>query len=346
MKNKAIVISGVKQLSVEELPMPEISSNEVLYEVHATSLCTVEQRSYLGAKAFGYPLLGGHENSGVVVAVGSDVREYKVGDRITATYGYCGKCVSCKAGRGPACLNGRTAKKRVYFNGIIIGGSLASYLAVPAIQCCKLPENADFEKFALTEPLACCIHSIDKGKVEFGDAVVVIGAGIMGMLHVMLAKMKGAFVIVSEIDEKRREKALSLGANIAINPAVENAVEVVKSHTDGLGADVVVNAIGSPKIWPDAMGMLAPYGRLLAYSSQDYKEEVGVDMDKLHSKEYEYIGTVSPSMESNLRASKMIAKNLIDVKALVDAVYTFDEAEKAFEHAATPNTYRVIIKMK
>ena len=94
------------------------------------------------------------------------------------------------------------------------------------------------------------------------------------------------------------------------------------------------------------MGMLAPYGRLLAYSSQDYKEEVGVDMDKLHSKEYEYIGTVSPSMESNLRASKMIAKNLIDVKALVDAVYTFDEAEKAFEHAATPNTYRVIIKMK
>ena len=146
MKNKAIVISGVKQLSVEELPMPEISSNEVLYEVHATSLCTVEQRSYLGAKAFGYPLLGGHENSGVVVAVGSDVREYKVGDRITATYGYCGECVYCKTGRGTACLNGRKAKKRVDFNGIIIGGSLASYLAVPAIQCCKLPEDADFEK--------------------------------------------------------------------------------------------------------------------------------------------------------------------------------------------------------
>lgn len=165
------------------------------------------------------------------------------------------------------------------------------------------------------------------------------------MLHVILAKMRGAYVIVSEMDEKRAQKALAMGADKVINPANEDAVSKVKEYSNGIGADVVVNAIASPKIWNDAIAMLAPYGRLLAYSSQDSKELIGVDMDKLHSKEYEFIGTVSPSMASNLKATKLIEQGLIDMEQLIDGRYDMENCKEAFEKASTPNTYRVIIKM-
>ncbi len=342
-ENKAIVVTAVKTLEIQDLEMPKIGPNEVLYEVHSCSLCTVEQRVYSGAKNFGFPLLGGHENAGVVIAVGDDVREYKVGDKVIATLGYCGECEYCKTGKGSSCKNSMKAKKRVNFPGPIIGGGLAKYLAVPSWQLCKIPDNANFDHFALTEPLACCVHSIEKARVEFGDVVVVIGAGIMGMLHVRLAKLRGAYVIVSEVDQARRLKATEMGADVTVDPSTEDAVARIKELTNNKGADVVINAIATPKIWPDAIGMLAPYGRLVAYSSQDSKEPVGVDMDKLHSKEYEIIGTVSPTMESNLRATKLIALGMVDMEALIDSRYESADCTKAFDRASSPNTYRCII---
>ncbi len=345
MENKALVLTDIKTLESQVLPMPKVGPNEVLYEIKAVSLCTVEQRVYSGAKNFGFPLLGGHENAGVVIEVGEDVREFKVGDNVVATYGYCGQCEYCKTGRGTRCTNGRKSKNRVEFPGPIIGGGLAKYLAVPAWQLCKIPADADYNSFALTEPLACCIHSIDKARVEFGDTVVVIGAGIMGMLHVKLAKLRGAYVVVSEPDAKRREFAIKCGADFVVDPINQDAIEEIKKLTNGIGADVVINAIASSKIWADAIAMLAPYGRILAYSSQDEKVPVPIDMGAIHDKEYEIIGTVSPTMESNLRATKLIAKGILSVDDLIEGTFSYDNAVKAFDMASSPNTYRCIINM-
>ena len=342
---KAIVLKGVEDLVIEELEKPVISAHEVLYEVHAASLCTVEQRVYKGKKNFGYPFLGGHENAGIVVAVGEEVQDIKVGDHVVATFNYCGECEYCKTGRGTKCKHSMKTKKRVDFEGTIIGGGLAQYLAVPAQQVCKVQKGVDFEKYALTEPLACCIHSIDKAKIKFGDNVVIIGAGIMGLLHAKLAQLRGARVIVSEMDPERRKKALKLGAHDVIDPSSEDAIEKVKELTNGVGADVVVNAIAVASIWNDAIDMLAPYGRLIAYSSQDTPDLIPISFDRLHSKEYEFIGTVSPTMESNLRATKLIAQGIIDTSKYIDSVYPMNMAKQAFERASEPNTYRVVIKM-
>lgn len=342
-KNNAIVISAVNQIEIRELDLPKIGSNDVLYQVKSCSLCTVEQRVYSGAKNFGYPLLGGHENAGTVIAIGEDVKEFKIGDNVVATYGYCGQCEFCKIGQGTKCTNAMKSKPRVKFEGPIIGGGLAKYLAVPAWQLCKIPNNANFDHFSLTEPLACCVHSINKAKIEFGDTVVIIGAGVMGLFHAILAKMKGAYVIISETDNSRCEKALTLGIDRVINPSEVSLIDTIMEITNKKGADVVINAISSPKIWPDALAILAPYGRLIAYSSQDSNEPIGINMDKLHNKEYQIIGTVSPTMASNLQATKLISRGLINIESFIDSRFTSDQAKPAFDRASATHTYRVII---
>lgn len=345
-KTKAAVVTDVKTVEFQEFDLPEVGPHEVIYKLKSVALCTVEQRAFSGAKFFGFPFLGGHETSGVIVEVGSDVLDFKVGDHVVSTFNYCGHCENCKRGRGTQCKYGLKAKKRIpTFPGTIIGGGLSEYLCVQAQQIVKVDDNVPFDHIALTEPLACCIHSIEKAKIEFGDTVVVIGAGIMGLLQAHLARLQGARVIVSDPDEARRAKASELGAHITINPMEDNLVEKVKELTDGVGAAVVVNTIPLTSIWQDAMDILAPYGRLLAYSSQDKPEPVEISFEKLHNKEYEYIGTVSPTMESNLKATKMISQGLIDMEQFIDSRYSHADTQKAFERAITPNTYRVIINL-
>ncbi len=342
-KMKVSVITDVKTIEVQEFPIPEILPHEVLYQIKSFALCTVEQRAYAGLRKFPYPFVGGHENAGVVVKVGEAVTEFDVGDKVIATFGYCGSCDFCKQGLGTQCANSRKNRKRFDFEGMIVGGAMSPYLAVPSHQLSKLEPDADLKLSALSEPLACCIHSTQKAKIKFGDTVVIIGAGIMGYLHMKLALMQGARVIISEVDEARIEKVKNAGAHYVFNPAKDNVVEKVKSLTKGYGAAAVINTIANPVVWGDAQAMLAPFGRLIAYSSQDNSDPVGISFGQLHSKEYEYIGTVSPTYEANMRASKMINFGLINMEEVVDSYYNIEDAKDAFERAIIPNTYRVVI---
>lgn len=343
-KMRTIVIDEPGKVSIREVDKPVAGPYEVLIKIQSCSLCTVEQRSFLGKKSFGYPFAGGHENSGVVVETGELVNGFKVGDKVVATFQYCGYCEFCRTGRGTQCQNLRKSRKRFNFEGTIVGGAFAQYLAVPQWQVLKLEDSADLDHTALVEPLACVIHSMEKTKIKFGDTVVVIGSGIMGYLHMKLARMSGARVIVSEVDDFRRDKAHKAGANYVVNPAKENAVEFVKQLTNGVGADVVINTIATPKVWDSAIEMLAPYGRLIGYSSQESNDPVGISFGQLHSKEYEFIGTVSPTAESNMRAAKLITYGLINMEEVIDSRYPFEQAELAIKRACEPNTYRVIIK--
>ncbi len=343
-KMKLAAITDVGSIEIQEYDIPQIGDREVLYKLKSVSLCTVEQRSFSGAKNFGFPLLGGHETSGVVVAVGSEVKEFKVGDHVISTLNYCGECDYCKLGMGTQCINKYKDKKRVPdFPGGIIGGGLSQYLAVQTQQLVKVSKTVDFDHIALTEPLACCVHSVEKANIKFGDTVVIIGAGIMGLLQAKLSLMQGARVIISDLDAARRQKALNMGVHVALDPAQEDAVQRVKELTEDQGAEVVINTIPITSIWQDAINMLAPFGRLMAYSSQDKPEPVAISFEQLHNKEYEFIGTVSPSIADNVRASRLISHGLIDMEYFIDSRYDFEDAQEAFERAIVPNTYRVII---
>ena len=216
-KMKAAAVMAVHDVQIIEVEKPVVEPYEVLIRAVATSLCTVEQRAYLGIRNFGFPFIGGHESAGIVEEVGAYVQGVEVGDHVAPTFNYCYECDFCKKGQGTQCQNvhGKKAKKRVP-EGSVIGGSMADYIVVPATQVCKLDPKLPFEKGALTEPLACCVHSVEKARIDFADTVVIIGAGIMGILQTKLCKLRGARVVVSEVDEKRRQLALESGADLVV----------------------------------------------------------------------------------------------------------------------------------
>lgn len=342
-KAKALVIKQKDVLAYEEISIPKLKPYEVLFKTSACSLCTVDQRVLKGKRNYGYPFLGGHECSGTIVAIGEGVVEVKENDKAIFTSGYCNQCSLDRSNKGTQCLNKKKMPQRVTFEGSMLGGGLSEYLVIPAWQIIKMPDDVNMYHAALTEPLACCVHSLQKARVQLADTVVIIGLGIMGYFHMKLAQLRGARVIVSEMDEQRKEKARQQGAIYVIDPTKENAIEKVKELTNGAGADVVINTIPTASIWQEAISMLAPYGKLIAYSSQDSKDPIGVDFGYVHSKEIEIIGTLNPTLEDNEIATKLIRYQMIDMEEVIDAVYPFEQGEEAFEKACDPKTYRVII---
>lgn len=345
-KMRAIAVTAVDKVEIIECDKPTISAYELLVRIKATSLCTVEQRTFRGVKKFGFPFVGGHEGYGEVAAVGDRVENFKVGDKVVFNMLYCGQCDACKSGNSTQCENLRYLTPPLDIEGAVLGGALAEYVRVSYVCAHKVLGDVKPEYAALTEPVSCCLHSVNKAKIRMGDTAVVIGGGIMGMCQIQLCKLRGARVILSEPMAERREKSLAVGADLVVDPLAEDPVEFVKNAIDGRGAEVVINTTPITAVWQQAMDMLAPKGRLLAYSSQHPDVPVPISFGRLHSKEYELIGTVNPGAEDFVQAVRLIRYGMLNMDALIECTYDFEDAQEAFEKASQPNTYRVVIRQK
>lgn len=345
-KTRALVIKEVGKLEYREYDIPEINEYEVLLKVKDVALCTLDRRVYLGTRKRDLPFIGGHEVCGTVVKTGKNVAELKAGDKAIFTSAYCNECDYCRTGRGTLCRHkyGACSTRIEMDEGTYLGGGLCQYLRIPASQLVRIPENVDSRYACLTEPLACCVHSIKKARIKFCETVLIIGFGIMGYFHLHLAKMQGARVIVSETDQERLQKAKENGAYAVINPKKQDLKVFIYSITDNQGADVIFNTIPASSMWKQAIEILAPYGRVIAYSSQDSKESIGVDFGDIHSREIEIIGTINPNIEDNLVAVRLISYGMINMADVIDAVYPFEQGQEAFDKANEPGMYRVIIE--
>lgn len=239
---KTAAVTGPKTCEILELTTPDLGRGEVLVKVHAVALCTLEQRIFRGEVKMPLPCTGGHEVAGEIAALGPGVNTklWAKGQRVAVRLLYnCGECYYCRTGRTNMC---ERAQKKPVREGLLPGpGGLCDYIVADAASLFKIPDTLSYEEACLTEPLACCVHSVGRANIQLGEDVVIIGGGIMGQYHVMLAKRKGARVILSEVDPTRRALAEKLGADITLNPMEQDPVEFVKGITDGRGADVVFN---------------------------------------------------------------------------------------------------------
>ncbi|MDY7040641.1 MAG: zinc-binding dehydrogenase, partial [Chloroflexota bacterium] len=260
------ILTGVKEIKFEKVPIPEPGPTQALVQVKACALCTWEQRVYAGIQRNFYPLLGGHEVSGVLAKAGERVlTTAKPGDRVVAAMlTRCGQCTSCRRGLDNICDNAWANRPQ---EGPAGPGGLGEYVLVEDYQL--YPANSGrvpFEELCLAEPLACVLRSIKKAGVEPADNVVVIGAGIMGLLHLTLAQRIGARVIVSEPSATRADKAKSLGAVAVIDPTGEDFVQRVKELTGGRGPDVIFCAVGIPTAVEQAVQAVSKGGRVMMYA--------------------------------------------------------------------------------
>lgn len=342
-KMKAAVITGKKKAEILEIKKPQPGKGEVLVNIKANALCTWEQRAFLGVIDMKLPFLGGHEISGVVEEIGEgiDEKEYKIGQKVAVRALYsCGSCYYCRQGEENLCIGkpGKDPNKEIWGPG-----GLGEYLVATPRELFKLPDDLHFEYGAFTEPLACVVNSVERSKIELGNDVVIIGAGIMGLLHVMVSKLKGARTIVSEPDENRRKLAKEIGADITFDPTKEDLIEKVKSLTEGRGADVVFNTTAIAAVAGQAIKATGKSGRVIMYSSIHPDKPIEVSPNWIHSTQVEIIGAVSPTIESFQTSSILLSKKLINPEKLISAKYPLEEAQKAFEHAVRPDSYRIIV---
>lgn len=346
---KAIVEIGVKQLEIQEVPTPKIKPDEVLVKIHANGLCTNDVRDYLGDTKWSYPRVGGHEFSGEIVEVGSAVKpeHFQVGDHVVKyIIPACGECHYCKIGRENLCVEIYTSPTFQNPDGLSGFWGMAEFMAVKSTDLYKYPKEVPYTHSAFTEPLACVVNSVERAELLLGQDVLVIGGGVMGLMHVMLAKLQGARVLLSEPNAERRKLAEQLGADIVFDPTQGDAITFVKEQTEGRGADVVFNTTALPAIAKQAIDFTANGGQTYMFSSMHPNELVPTDMGAIHSHEKVITGTVSPTIRTFYRSVQLIAKGIVDITPLLDKVFDYEDAVDAFEYALRPETLKTIITFK
>ncbi len=344
---KVLLMHKPGDVNVTEIPTPVLKDDEVLIRVKAAGICTNDVRDYKGDCSYSYPRIGGHEYAGVIEAMGDGVNtdNFKLGQKVVSyIINVDHTCPLCRRGYENICFHHQKSAIFTNPNGISGYGGFGEFVVAKEQNLMTYKEETSFEMMAFTEPLACVINSVNRTNIELGDDVVVIGGGTMGLLHVMVAKLKGARVIVSEPLAERREKALALGADEVIDPINQDAAAEVRNMTEGEGAVVVFNTTASPKLMAQAVEMTAACGTAVAFSSMHPNEAVPVDCGRIHSLQISLTGAVSPSTKAYYQAVELINKGILDPTVLTEAVFDYKDFDKAMATAMKPDTYKVLIR--
>lgn len=343
-KMKAVVITKADTAEIREVAVPVPEAGEILIRLRNCLICTWEQRIFKGTDVT-LPFVPGHEVSGEVAFIPEQtITDLKVGDPcVVKTFDSCGQCDYCRRGMDNLCKGKK--KKRVY-DGIPGSGGMAEYIAIPSDRVYRLPgHDLDLELAAFAEPLACCLHSIEKADIGFGEDVVIVGGGIMGQLHVLLAKLRGARVILAEPDEKRRKIALEAGAHDAFNPLEKDATEEILRLTENHGPQAVIFTVNNLKLAGDYINILGNAGKLVYYGSFHPGDDIPFNPNGIHYSEKVITGSYSPTVKAFWQAAQMLGKRIIDVSPLLSERYDMVDAEKAFNRSLSMETLRVLIRL-
>lgn len=283
---QAVVCYGPEDYRLEEWKVPEPGPGEVVVRVKSVGICASDLKCYLGAPLFwgdehreGYcqaPVIPGHEFVGEVVALGKGASEkygLKLGDlAISEQIVPCWECRYCKRGQYWMCQ-----VHDIYGFRQRAFGAMAEYMLFPknAINH-KVPPSTPMEHAAYIEPLACAIHAVQRGNIEFGDVVVIAGAGPLGLGMVAAARMKNPGLLIAlDLNDKRLDVAKACGADMVLNPSKVDVVDEVRRLTDGYGCDVYIEATGHPAAVEQGLHMIRKLGTFVEFSVM--REPVTVD---------------------------------------------------------------------
>ncbi len=343
---KALILHAPNDFRTEYIEKPVVNDGEILLKVKSTAICGTDMRILTGKKTRGvrYPSIIGHEICGEISEVGKNIKNFKIGDHIAvANVIPCHSCHSCLTGRENACLN----RKAI---GYEFNGGFAEYVLIPAIalqsnNLIKLPNDISFAEGALIEPLACCIRGLKNAGTKFGDVVLIVGAGPIGLMHMQLAKIAGAkTVIVSEPIESRRKKAEILGADIIVNPLKENLSDIVMSATEGLGADVIMMAIGVPQLVNSTLKLCCKGGTMNLFAGFAGTGESTIEVNTIHYNEIKMNGSTAYQRIDYYEAAEMVIKHKINLKEIITHKFKLDDFDKAYEVCKSGEGLKVVIE--
>lgn len=279
----AAVLYGKENLKIEPVAIPDIGPRDILVHVKAALTCGTDvkvfRRGY-HARMIVPPALFGHELSGNVVAVGPEVTNFRVGDRVVAANSApCMKCFFCRKGSENLCED-------LLFNN----GAYAEYIRIPSRiverNTYQIPSHISYQDAALAEPLACVIRGLEESRVRPGDTVAVIGQGPIGLMFTRLAKVYGARVIAIGRRRTQLQRAARMGADDLIcGSDVDDLPKVVRDLTEGYGVDVAIEAVGNPETWQTAVKLVRKGGTVNFFGGCPNDSRIELDTSLLHYSE-------------------------------------------------------------
>ncbi|MCL5995436.1 MAG: zinc-binding dehydrogenase [Chloroflexi bacterium] len=347
---KTAIITGPGQIEIREVDVPAVGVTQVLVRTRAVGLCTLEQRFFRGTAPEGYPFQGGHEVSGEVVEIGRQAStQAQPGDVVClALRTRCGSCYYCRRGMDNLCSGANEERAP----GTAWGpAGLSEYVLAEDYQV-YVPEQAGsaavdlrkrFATLALAEPVACVVRSVQTPPLRAGDIALVQGAGIMGLLHVHLLRLRGVRVMVAEPDPERRRIAGLAGAECTFDPRETGFVDSVRDCAEGRGVNAAFFTAGGPAAIEQAAASLAKGGWLCLYGSVHPTGPIQMDPNVLHYNELVVTGTFSHTRASFQQAVALISSGLVDVGPYVSEQVDAGRVTYAFERAISADTYRIVV---
>ena len=332
----AAVLYGKEDLRVERVDLPAIGPGDLLVKVQAALTCGTDLKVFRRghhARMITPPALFGHELAGEVVAAGPEVERFRVGDRVVAANSApCGGCVPCRRGRENLCED-------LLFNN----GAYAQFMRIPARiverNTYPVPAGVDSREAAMAEPLACVLHGLEDSGVRAGDTVAVIGLGPIGLMFVRLAALAGARVIAVGRREQQLERARRMGAveTVLSRPGREPVDEVRAATEGGRGADVVIEAVGSPHAWRGAVGMVGSGGTVNFFGGCPKDTQVCLDTSLLHYSELTLKASFHHTPRHIRQALEIVTRREISAADFVINEAPLTELLSVFRHMMSHN---------
>ncbi len=319
------VKKGFGNVELREVETPKIAPQAILVEVKACGICGTDIHIYRDEYPYSPPVIMGHEFSGVVAEVGKNVSGFSPGDRVVSeTTAYtCGVCAYCRTGRYNLCPSRRGF-------GYDVDGAFTKFVRVPEKSLHQLPNSVSFEEGAMTDPMSAVLHALsDRARINPGDFIVITGAGPIGLLALQISKLYSpSTTIVTDIRKSaaRLNLAMKLGADVTLL-SEEDPVARVRAMTEGMGADVVVEASGAQAALNQALEMTRKGGQLVLVGLYGKPVQVG-NLDRAVVGQLSLIGTFShtwPNWEDSL---KLMESGRVSIRPLITHKLPITEWER------------------
>ena len=328
-KMLAAVLVEPRRFDLREVALPKIGPADALIRVIRTGICGTDVHIFNGHYAADrLPLVPGHEFCGTVAALGRDVRHLTEGQAAVADINIgCGTCYWCRRNEVLNCPSMTQV-------GIGRDGAFAEYVAVPARLVIPVPDGMAPEIQALVEPVACVVRAARKARVNFGQSVVVLGAGPIGNLHVQMLRLCGAApIIVADLSEDRCRMAIEAGADAAISNPARLKAEVL-ARTQGRGADIVIESVGSPRLYALAFDLIRKGGHVAFFGITGPGEAVPVDILRTVLEENGLKGSVAGMGEDMHDALTLLAHGRFRTAAFTGSAFPLADIQMAFDTLA------------
>jgi len=334
-----------EHVRIDKIPVPRLGPGDVLVEIKACGICGSDIHIvYEGVTSTAYkPITLGHEPSGVIFGIGSEVKDWKIGDRVTINpFLTCGQCINCLSGNSQICLSRRVI-------GIHTEGGLAEFLKVPAKNLACLPENIPFDQGGIiVDAVATPFHAItNRGALRAGEKVAVFGCGGLGLHGVQIAKICGASLVIGvDAIDSALERAKKVGADEVINPREENPIGKIKEMTGGMGVDLAAEFVGLKETIEQAVRCIRTGGRMVVVGLGP-DEVILPPPTQIVRTELSFFGSYGSTTSEIQSVIDLVANGKLNLSDSITERFPLEEVNKGLDHLYKKigNPIRIVIEI-